>query len=117
MFGTNINAINEDVRSINLGSLYETFVAMELSAYNHTLLYYDNSDKGEVEYLINDYDSLFVLPIEVKSGRDYQIHSSLRKMVGDNEYAIGEGVVLSNSPDVKVGGDIQHLPIYYAMFL
>lgn len=38
-------------------------------------------------------------------------------MVGDNEYAIGEGVVLSNSPDVKVVGNIQYLPIYYAMFL
>lgn len=117
LFGTNINAIIEDVRSINLGSLYETFVAMELSAHNHPLFYYDNRDKGEVDYLINDYDSLSVLPIEVKSGRDYQIHSSLRKIVGDNEYAIGEGVVLSNSPDVKVVGNIQYLPIYYAMFL
>ena len=117
LFGTNINAIIEDVWSINLGSLYETFVAMELSAHNHPLFYYDNRDKGEVDYLINDYDRLSVLPIEVKSGRDYQIHSSLRKMVGDNEYAIGKGVVLSNSPEVKVVGNIQYLPIYYAMFL
>lgn len=38
-------------------------------------------------------------------------------MVGDNEYAIGKGVVLSNSPEVKVVGNIQYLPIYYAMFL
>lgn len=29
-------------------------------------------------------------------------------MVGDNEYAIGEGVVLSNSPDVKVVWNIQY---------
>lgn len=49
LFGTNINAIIEDVWSINLGSLYETFVAMELSAHNHPLFYYDNRGKGEVD--------------------------------------------------------------------
>lgn len=36
-FGTNINAVSGDVRSINLGSLYETFAAMELSAHKHPL--------------------------------------------------------------------------------
>ena len=47
---------------INLGSVYETAVACELKAHGHDLFYYDNSKKGEVDFLVNDYDSLSIVP-------------------------------------------------------
>ena len=35
-------AILDDVKSINLGSVYESVVASELAAHGHRLFYYDN---------------------------------------------------------------------------
>ena len=75
LYGNNINAILDDQKSINLGSVYETIVASELKAHGKKLYYYDNRNKGEVDFLIDDYDSLSVVPIEVKSGKDYTVHS------------------------------------------
>ena len=69
-----------DERSINLGSVYESVVAQELHAHGCELHYYDNKQRGEVDFLIDDYDSLSVLPIEVKSGKKYTM-SSLRKFI------------------------------------
>lgn len=67
-YNTNIRAILDDEKSIKLGSIYESDVASELIAHGYNLFYYDNRSKGEVDYLIDDYDSLSVVPIEVKSG-------------------------------------------------
>ena len=43
-------------------------------------VYYDNRNKGEVDYLIDDYKGLATVPIEVKSGKDYTIHSALTRV-------------------------------------
>lgn len=63
----------QNVRSINLGAVYETVVAQELRAHGFNLYYYDNKNNGEVDYLIDDADQLTVLPLEIKSGKDYAI--------------------------------------------
>ena len=70
LYDNNIHAVLNDERSINLGSVYETAVASELVAHGHKLFYYDNRSKGEVDYLIDDYDSLSTVPIEIVSVRD-----------------------------------------------
>ena len=88
LYGHNIQAILEDVRSINLSSVYETVVASELIAHGYTLFYYDNRSKGEVDFLIDDYEGLSVVPIEVKSGKDYMVHSALNTFVSQDEYHI-----------------------------
>ena len=72
LYGNNIRAILDDQPSVNLGSVYETVVANELKAHGYKLFYYDNRSKGEVDYLIDDYNSLSTVPIEVKSGKDYR---------------------------------------------
>ncbi len=116
LYGNNIRAILDDVRSINLGSLYETVVATELTAHGYNLFYYDNRSKGEVDYLIDDYESLSVVPIEVKSGRDYTIHSALSSFVKNDDYHINKAIVLSNKREIKQKGKITYMPIYYIMF-
>ena len=63
LYGNNIQAILSDEESINLGSVYECVVASELIAHGHKLFYYDNRTKGEVDFLIDDYDSLSAVPI------------------------------------------------------
>ena len=117
LYGNNIRAVLNDDRSINLGAVYESVVASELAAHGHKLFYYDNRNKGEVDYLIDDYDNLSALPIEVKSGKDYAVHSALSNFVKNEEYHIKKAFVLSNERTVKTNGKITYLPIYYVMFM
>ena len=116
LYKNNIRAVLDDVRSINLGAVYESVVASELKAHGHNLFYYDNRHKGEVDYLIDDYDSLSVVPIEVKSGKDYTIHSALDHFVDNEDYNIKKAFVLSNEREVRQDGKIIYMPIYNIMF-
>ena len=116
LYGLNINAVLRDERSINLGSVYETVVAQELHAHGFALHYYDNKQKGEVDYLIDDYEHLTVLPIEVKSGKDYTVHSALNNFMNTPDYHIPKAVVLSNEREISVKNGITYLPVYYCMF-
>jgi len=116
LYDTNINAVLRDERSVNLGSVYESVVAQELHAHGYPLHYYDNKQRGEVDFLIDDYDNLTVLPIEVKSGKDYTVHSALDKFVSTADYHIKKAVVLCNEREVREKGGIIYQPIYYCMF-
>ena len=117
LYKNNIRAILNNERSVNLGSVYESVVASELIAHDHKLFYYDNRKKGEVDYLIDDYDNLSVLPIEIKSGKDYQIHSAISAFTSNEEYKIKFGYVFSNERIIKRKDKIIYLPIYYIMFV
>lgn len=117
LYGRNARAILDDMDSINLGSVYESVVAQELFAHNHQLYYYDNKKHGEVDFLIEDYDLLSVVPIEVKSGKDYKIHSALDTFVKTKDYQVKEAIVLSNDREVSIHQGITYLPIYYVMYL
>ncbi len=116
LYGPNVKAILDDEKSINLGSLYENVVACELAAHGYKLYYYDNRSKGEVDYLIDDYENLSSLPLEIKSGKDYSVHTALNTFVSNEDYNIKKAYVLSNAREVKQKGEITYLPIYYIMF-
>lgn len=116
LYGNNIRAVLDDEKSINLGSVYESVVASELMAHGCKLFYYDNRTKGEVDYLIDDYESLSVVPIEIKSGKDYTVHSALNTFVRNEDYHIKKAFVLSNERAVIQKGKISYLPIYDIMF-
>ncbi len=116
LYGNNIRAILDNEASINLGSVYENAVASELIAHGYKLNYYDNKKKGEVDYLIPDYDTLSTVPIEVKSGKDYKIHSALNHFVQNEDYRVKKAYVVSNERTVSQEGKIIYIPIYYIMF-
>ena len=116
LYGNNIRAVLDDEKSINLGSVYESVVASELLAHGCKLFYYDNRSKGEADFIIDDYSSLSAVPIEVKSGKDYTVHSALNTFVQNEDYHIKKAFVLSNERTVKHKGKITYLPIYYIMF-
>ncbi|MBQ7192178.1 MAG: ATP-binding protein [Paludibacteraceae bacterium] len=117
LYGNNIDAILQDERSVNLGTVYESVVAQELHAHGNKLHYYDNKKKGEVDFLINDFNSLSVLPIEVKSGKNYKEHSALTHFISNSDYGIKNAIVLCNEREVQVKDGITYLPIYYCMFI
>lgn len=117
LYRYNLQPVLSDERSINLGAVYESVVAQELKAHGYKLFYYDNRHKGEVDFLIDDYEHLSILPIEVKSGRDYTIHSALNAFLRTEDYHVHSACVLSNSRDVKECNGIWYLPVYYVMFI
>ena len=114
-YGRNIQAVMGDIASINLGSVYETVVAQELKAHGFNLYYYDNKKVGEVDFLIDDRSNLSVLPLEIKSGKDYKVHSALERFIQTKEYNIADAFVLSNAAKVEKENGITYLPIYYVM--
>jgi len=115
LYEYNIAPVMKDQRSINLGSVYESVVAQELKAHGHDLFYYDNNKKGEVDFLVNNVSGMTVLPIEVKSGKDYTSHKSLDRFLSVAEYNISKGIVLDNEREVYTKNNVTYMPIYYIM--
>ena len=115
LYEYNITPVMKDERSINLGSVYESVVAQELKSHGHNLFYYDNAKKGEVDFLVNNTADMTVLPIEVKSGKDYTTHKALDRFIENKEYNIHSGIVLNNERDVYTKGNITYMPVYYIM--
>lgn len=117
LYRNNVNAVLNDEASVNLGSVYECAVAAELAAHDNPLFYYDNRSRGEVDFIMDDFNSLSVIPVEVKSGKDYKRHSAISRFVSTPDYNIQRGYVLSNNRLVETDDKIMYIPIYYAMFL
>lgn len=101
-------------KDINKGAVYENVVAQELYAHGYPLYYYNSKKNGELDFVIEHTGK--VLPIEVKSGKDYVKHSALGNVMNTAEYGIDEAYVFSNE-NVKIKGKVTYLPIYMVMFL
>lgn len=117
LYQYNVRPVLNDIAGINLGSLYESAVAQELKAHYNKLFYYDNKQKGEVDFLVDDSSTTSVLPVEVKSGKDYMVHSALNNLMAVPDYHIASSIVFSNDREVRTKGNILYLPIYYVMFM
>lgn len=76
-----------------------------------------DKSNGEVDYLVDDADNLTTLPIEVKSGKDYYIHSALDHFLETSNYRIQRALVLNNEREVYSEGKVTYMPVYYSMFL
>lgn len=116
LYKNNVKPILDTESSINLGSVYETVVATELKAHGKTLYYFDNKKNGEVDFLIDDFNELSVLPIEVKSGKNYYVHNAINNLIGIPNYNINNGYILSNEREIKRKGKITYIPVYMVMF-
>lgn len=119
MYGGNIQTqlLSKDA-NINFGSVYENLVAQELYAHGfamgHSLYYFNNKKQGELDFVI-EYDN-HVLPIEVKSGKDYDRHNALSNVMGNQEYGIPFAYVFCQG-NVHIKGNITYFPIYLIAFL
>jgi predicted AAA+ superfamily ATPase len=100
--------------SVNIGAVYENAVAEELLAHGVSPYYYNNKRRGEVDFVISLGDR--VMPIEVKSGKDYQQHRALNNLMTDYPESLYDAVVLCNG-NVEVKEHITYLPIYLVMFI
>ena len=92
--------------------MFENFVAKELLAHGFKPFYFNNKKHGEVDFLIEYQGEL--LPIEVKSGKDYQTHSVLTYFMTTKHF--NKAFVLSDY-NISVKNNIIYLPIYMTMFI
>ena len=101
-------------KDINKGAVYENVVAQELHAHGYPLYYYNSKKKGELDFVIEHAGR--ALPIEVKSGKNYERHSALDNVMAVDEYGIKESYVFTND-NVRADGKLTYFPIYMIMFL
>ena len=100
--------------NVNYGALYEAVAAQELEAHNYSLYYNSDKKRGEIDFLIEENDK--IVPIEVKSGKDYKRHSALNQLLNNKEFNIEKAIVLCNGNLHKENKRL-YLPIYMIMFM
>ena len=110
---TRLSLLNRDGR-INYGAVYENFVAQELNTHGYKLYYFNSKKQGEIDFVIEREGNC--LPIEVKSGKDYYVHSALNNVMSNADYNIKEAFVLHNG-NLSMKENVVYLPIYMTMFI
>ena len=111
--GIQLKIINGD-KDINFGAIYENAVAQELTAHGFSGYYYNSKKVGEIDFVISQNSR--VVPIEVKSGKDYDTHRALNNVISSDNSDIEEAIVFSNL-NISVNGHILYAPIYMIMFI
>lgn len=106
--GIQLKIISGDDK-LNYGAIFENYIAQEITACEHDLYYYNNKKRGELDFLI-EYDGE-VLPIEVKSGKDYKVHRALSNIMDCGEFNLNRALIFNNS-NLKVEGKLTYAPIY-----
>lgn len=97
---------------VNMGGIYESVVAEELAAHGYPLYYYNGKKTGEIDFLLEYNGAL--LPLEVKSGKEYKKHPALSALFDVENYDIPKAIVLCEG-NVETENRIAYLPIYMAM--
>ncbi len=101
-------------KDINFGSVYENAAAQELKAHGFDLYYFNSKKQGELDFLVELGGE--VLPIEIKSGKDYTKHVALSNVLANEDYAIPAAYVFHNG-NVSASGKVIYLPVYMLMFI
>lgn len=101
-------------KNINFGSIYENVAAQELKAHGFELYYFNNKKQGEVDFLVERNGE--VVPIEIKSGKDFTKHAALNNILSNKIYEINEAYVFHNG-NIAIKEKIVYYPIYMLMFV
>ena len=93
----------------NYGALFENYAAQELLAHGFQLYYYNSKKYGELDFMVER--NMKVIPLEIKSGKNYTRHRAIENVMDVEGWNIEEGLVFC--PDnVHQNGKITYLPIY-----
>ena len=116
--GIQLHLLQGEVKQ-NYGAIYENLVAQELYCHgfggdDHELHYFNSKKQGELDFVIAQNGK--VIPIEVKSGKDYERHNALTNVLTNDDYNIDFAYVLTND-NLRVEDKRIYLPIYMLMFI
>lgn len=110
---TKIELIQKNAE-VNNGAHFENAVAQQLTANGFDVYFCKKKNIGELDFVI-EMDGR-VVPIEVKSGKDYKRHNALDHFMEVPNYHMEKAYVLSIG-NVEVDGKICYLPIYMTYLL
>jgi len=108
-----IKVLNRE-KDINFGAIYENAAAQELKAHGFDLYYFNSKKQGELDFLIEQGGE--VLPLEIKSGKDYTKHAALNHVLENEDYHISGAYVFHNG-NVSRKGKVRYVPVYMLMFV
>lgn len=111
--GIRIKILSGEV-NINYGAVFENVVAQELKSHDFETCYYNSKKMGELDFVISD--GADVIPIEVKSGKDFARHSALSNVMACSDYSISKAYVLCTANMSEKNG-IVYAPVYMTMFI
>lgn len=113
MDGIQLKILNNEA-DINFGSVYENAAAQELKAHGFNLFYFNSKKQGELDFVIEQNGE--VVPVEIKSGKDYAKHAALNNVCNNEDYGIRNAFVFHNG-NVERRGKVTYLPAYMLMFV
>ena len=99
---------------VNNGAHFENVVAQQLTANGLIPYFCKKKNVGELDFVV-EIDGK-VVPIEVKSDKDYKSHKSLNNYMNVSDYHIEKAYVLSTA-NIEQDGKIICLPIYMCYLL
>lgn len=99
--------------NINEGGIMENLFAEQLKSNGFNLYYYDKIKVGEIDFIVEQNADL--IPMEIKSGKDYKSHKALNKLLEVKEFAIKEAKVFCTG-NVEIEDKITYYPFYMIMF-
>ena len=76
--------------------------------------YFNSKKQGELDFVIAQNGK--VIPIEVKSGKDYERHSALTNVLSNLDYNLELAYILTND-NLRVDDKRVYMPIYMLMFI
>ena len=96
MYGNDIQLkiLNHETE-INFGALYENVAAEELTAHGFRLFFFNSKKFGEVDFLVESEGK--IIPLEIKSGKNYSRHNAINNLLKIKEFDIDKGYVFCNS--------------------
>jgi len=108
-----IKVLNRE-KDINFGAIYENVAAQELRAHGFELYYFNSKKQGELDFLIEQGGE--VVPLEMKSGKDYTKHAALNHVLESEDYRISKAYVFHNG-NISRKGKVLYVPVYMLMFV
>lgn len=110
---TKMELINRNGK-VNNGAHFENVVAQQLTANGFEPYFCKKKNIGEMDFVIEMNGQ--VIPIEVKSGKDYRSHKALDNFIKIQDYHLENAIVFSTE-NVEVDNNITYLPIYMCYLL
>ena len=95
-------------------SILQNTFAQILAANGFTIRYYNEKNKGEVDFLIQKDEE--VIPIGIKAGDAYKSHSALDFVLSQKDWELNSGIVFCDC-NVEKEGNVCYMPWYMVMFL
>lgn len=111
--GMQIRLLRNEV-NINYGGIYENVAAQELKFQGFNLYYFNSKSQGEIDFVVEKEEK--ILPIEIKSGKDYTRHNAIDNVLNNPEYHISQAYVFCQD-NISNSGNITYFPIYMLMFM